>query len=347
MQTLAKMSAIALNLGEKMKILITGGAGYIGSHTLKQFLETKHEIFVLDNLSKGSKAALNELDKLRNFTFFEQDLSDFDAIKALFKTHKFDAVVHFAAHIEVFESTQNPLKYYLNNTANTANLVLCCLENDTNRFIFSSTAAVYGEPQSEKVSEKSPLNPINPYGRSKLMSEEILRDATLAKPEFKHCILRYFNVAGACMSYKIGQNYPKATLLIKVAAECAAGKREKMCIFGEDYATNDGTCVRDYIHVDDIAAAHLSALAYLEDAKSDVFNVGYGHGFSVREVIAVMKEVSGVDFKVEKAPRRAGDPSILIADSSKIRTLTSWRPKFDDLKSICKSAYEWEMRREN
>lgn len=331
-----------------MKILITGGAGYIGSHTLKQFLETEHEIFVLDNLSKGSKSALEALQKLRKFTFFEQDLSDFEGVKKLFKMHKFDAVVHFAACIEVFESTQNPLKYYLNNTANTANLVLCCLENGANRFIFSSTAAVYGEPQSEKVSEKSPLNPINPYGRSKLMSEEILRDASRANAKFKHCILRYFNVAGACMSYDIGQNYPKATLLTKVAAECAAGRREKMCIFGEDYATKDGTCVRDYIHVDDIAAAHLSALAHLESsADSEVFNVGYGHGFSVREVIATMKEVSGVDFAVESAPRRAGDPSVLIADSSKIREKTSWKPKFDDLKIICKSAYEWEKGREN
>lgn len=328
-----------------MKILITGGAGYIGSHTLKQFLETKHEIFVLDNLDKGSQKALDDLQKLRNFSFFKQDLSDFKGVKRLFKEHKFEAVVHFAASIEVFESMQNPLKYYLNNTANTSNLIQTCLENDTKYFIFSSTAATYGEAQSEIVSETSPLLPINPYGRSKLMSEEVLRDASLAKPEFKHCILRYFNVAGACMSYALGQNYPKATLLTKVAAECAAGKREKMFIFGDDYATKDGTCIRDYIHVDDIASAHLAALAYLQEkGMSNVFNVGYGHGFSVKEVIETMKRVSGVDFKVELASRRAGDSSVLIADNSKIKKLTSWKERYDSLEMICKSAYEWELR---
>lgn len=328
-----------------MKILITGGAGYIGSHTLKQFLETNHEIFVLDNLSKGSKKAIESLQNLRKFSFFEEDLSDFAGVKKLFKAHKFDAVVHFAASIEVFESTQNPLKYYLNNTANTSNLIQICLENGTNKFIFSSTAATYGEPQTESVNETSPLQPINPYGRSKLMSEEILRDASRANPEFKHCILRYFNVAGACMSYPIGQNYPKATLLTKVAAECAAGKREKMFIFGGDYATKDGTCIRDYIHIDDIASAHLVGLSYLqEQEQSNVFNVGYGHGFSVKEVISTMKRVSGVDFKVEMAARREGDPSILIADNTKIKTLTSWQPQFDSIEMICKSAYEWEIK---
>lgn len=328
-----------------MKILITGAAGYIGSHTLKQFLETSHEIFVLDNLSKGSKKAIDALQNLRKFSFFEQDLCDFAGIKRLFKEHKFDAVVHFAASIEVFESTQNPLKYYLNNTANTSNLIQTCLENGTNKFIFSSTAAVYGEPQTQSVSETSPLQPINPYGRSKLMSEEVLRDASLANPSFKHCILRYFNVAGACMSYQIGQNYPKATLLTKVAAECAAGKREKMFIFGDDYATKDGTCIRDYIHVDDIASAHLSGLNYLQNAgESNVFNVGYGHGFSVKEVINTMKRVSGVDFSVEMANRRAGDPSVLIADNAKIKSFTEWKPRFDSLEMICKSAYEWELR---
>ena len=328
-----------------MKILITGGAGYIGSHTLRQFLETPHEIFVLDNFSKGSKKAIETLQNIRKFSFFEQDLCDFTGVRKLFKEHKFDAVVHFAASIEVFESTQKPLKYYLNNTANTANLIAECLENGVSNFIFSSTAAVYGEPNTERVGETSPLAPINPYGRSKLMSEEVLRDASRANEGFKHCILRYFNVAGACMSYALGHNYPKATLLIKVAAECAAGKRDKMSIYGEDYGTKDGTCVRDYIHIDDIAAAHLAALDYLQNSgENGLFNVGYGHGFSVKEVVETMKRVSGVDFRVEMAARRAGDPSILIADSAKIRALTSWKPQFDDLETICKSAYEWELR---
>ena len=325
-----------------MKILITGGAGYIGSHTLRQFLKTSHELCVLDNLSKGSQTSLEDLSRIRNFEFFKQDLSDFKGLKELFKTQKFDAVVHFAASIEVFESMQNPLKYYINNTANTANLIQTCLENGVFKFIFSSTAATYGEPKTPVVSETSPLMPINPYGKSKLMSEELLRDASVAFPEFKHCILRYFNVAGACMDFKLGQRYPKATLLIKVAAEVAAGKREKLFIFGEDYETKDGTCIRDFIHVDDISSAHLVALEYLKDNASNVFNVGYGHGFSVKEVIETMKKVSGVDFKVEIAARRAGDPSVLISDASKIRSLTSWQPQFDDLELICRSAFEWE-----
>ncbi|EDO7740010.1 UDP-glucose 4-epimerase GalE, partial [Campylobacter coli] len=257
--------------------------------------------------------------------FFEQDLSDFEGVKALFEREKFDAVVHFAASIEVFESMQNPLKYYMNNTINTTNLIQTCIQTGVGKFIFSSTAATYGEPTTPVVSENSPLAPINPYGRSKLMSEEVLRDANMAHPEFKYCILRYFNVAGACMDYKLGQRYPKATLLIKVAAECAAGKRDKLFIFGDDYDTKDGTCIRDFIHVDDISSAHLAALDYLENNESNIFNVGYGHGFSVKEVIDAMKRVSGVDFKVELAPRRAGDPSVLISDASKIRNLTSWQ----------------------
>ncbi|TQR33757.1 UDP-glucose 4-epimerase GalE [Campylobacter sp. MIT 99-7217] len=325
-----------------MKILISGGAGYIGSHTLRQFLKTKHELCVLDNFSKGSKKSLEDLQKIREFKLFEQDLSDFDAIHKLFEKEKFDAIVHFAASIEVFESMQDPLKYYLNNTANTTNLIKACVKYGTNKFIFSSTAAVYGEPKTPVVSEESPLDPINPYGFSKLMSEQVLRDTSRANPEFKHCILRYFNVAGACMDYALGQRYPKATLLIKVAAEVAAGKRDKIYIYGTDYDTKDGTCIRDFIHVDDISSAHLAALEYLEKNPSDIFNVGYGHGFSVKEVIEAMKEVSGVNFKVEFAPRRAGDPSILISNANKIKEKTSWKAKFDDLKLICKSAYEWE-----
>lgn len=325
-----------------MKILLTGGAGYIGSHTLKQFLETDNEIVVLDNLSKGSEISIKDLQKLREFNFVKMDLNDFDGVKKLFKEQKFEAVVHFAASIEVFESMQNPLKYYMNNTVNTTNLIQTCLENGANKFIFSSTAATYGEPDNPVVNETSELKPINPYGRSKLMSEEVLRDASMANSSFKHCILRYFNVAGACNTYGIGQRYPKATLLTKVAAECAAHKREKLFIFGDDYDTRDGTCIRDYIHVDDISSAHLAALEYLKDNESDVFNVGYGHGFSVKEVIDAMKKVSGVDFKVENAPRRAGDPSVLISDASKIRKKTSWKPKYDDLELICNSAYKWE-----
>ena len=328
-----------------MNILITGGAGYIGSHVLKALLEKNSDkITVIDNFYSGSRDALVALESVGKFEFIKCDLADTDLLEEIFSTHKFDAIIHFAAYIEVFESMQNPLKYYLNNTANTANLINLALKFGIKKFIFSSTAATYGEPENGVVCENSPQNPINPYGNSKLMSEQILKDAAAANSDFKFGILRYFNVAGASLDGLIGQNYPNATHLIKVATQTITGKRANMSIFGRDYDTKDGTCIRDYIHIEDLADAHLAVLDYLDDNDSDIFNVGYGHGFSVLEVINMAKKISGVDFEVMDAPRRLGDPAILIADSSKLRDLTSWKPKKDSLETIISSALAWEKK---
>ena len=326
-----------------MNILITGGAGYIGSHVAKAFLEQKkHKITILDNLCKGSIKAINALKSVGEFEFVKQNLEDLDALEKLFDERKFEAVIHFAAFIEVFESMQNPIKYYQNNTANAINLIAMCQKYGVKNFVFSSTAATYGEPDTPQVTETSTQNPINPYGKSKLMIEWVLRDTAAANPNFRYAILRYFNVAGASSDGLIGQNYPNATHLIKVATQTILGKRDKMAIFGDDYETRDGTCVRDYIHVEDLANAHLSALEYIRANDSEIFNVGYGTGFSVKEVIDVAKSVSGVDFQVEIAPRRDGDPACLIANSDKLRTKTSWKPMRDDLKVIISSALNWE-----
>nr|WP_314372715.1 UDP-glucose 4-epimerase GalE [uncultured Campylobacter sp.] len=328
-----------------MKILITGGAGYIGSHVAKALLEAnRHDVVILDNLCKGSMRAIEALRKIGEFEFVQESLENTPAIEKLFKREKFDAIIHFAAFIEVFESTQNPLKYYLNNTANAMNLIALANKYGVKDFIFSSTAATYGEPDIPQVSEETPQNPINPYGRSKLMVEWVLKDAAAANPNFKYGILRYFNVAGAASDGTIGQNYPNATHLIKVATQTIVGKRDKMSIFGDDYDTKDGTCIRDYIHVEDLASAHLAVLDYLQTNDSAVFNVGYGTGFSVKEVVNEAKKVSGVDFKVQIAPRRAGDPACLISNADKIRTKTSWHPEHESLDEIILSALNWEKK---
>ena len=328
-----------------MKILITGGAGYIGSHVAKALLEAnRHDVVILDNLCKGSMRAIEALRDVGEFEFVQESLENTPAIEKLFKREKFDAIIHFAAFIEVFESTQNPLKYYLNNTANAMNLIALANKYGVKDFIFSSTAATYGEPDIPQVSEETPQNPINPYGRSKLMVEWVLKDAAAANPNFKYGILRYFNVAGAASDGTIGQNYPNATHLIKVATQTIVGKRDKMSIFGDDYDTKDGTCIRDYIHVEDLASAHLAVLDYLQSNESAVFNVGYGTGFSVKEVVNEAKKVSGVDFKVEIAPRRAGDPACLISNADKIRTKTSWHPEHESLDEIILSALNWEKK---
>ncbi len=325
-----------------MNILVTGGAGYIGSHVVKQLGEqTDHEITVLDNLVTGFK------ESILYGKFIEADLSDFELIEKIFKEGNYDAVIHFAASLVVPESVTDPLKYYLNNTANTANVIKQCVNHGVTKFIFSSTAAVYGEPTIDKVpvTEESETAPINPYGSSKLMSETVLKDTAFAYEDFNYIALRYFNVAGASVDGKIGQSTKDATLLIKVAAETALRKRDKMFIFGDDYPTEDGTCIRDYIHVEDLASAHIKALEYLDETKkSGVFNCGYGHGFSVKEVLETMKKVSGVDFPVEMKERRAGDPAILISNNSKIKNIMKWEPKYDDLELICKTGLEWEKK---
>lgn len=324
-----------------MKVLITGGAGYIGSHLVKQLGDfTNYDIFVLDNLSTGFK------ESVLYGKFLKGDLSDWDFIKKLLDKEQFDSIVHFGASLVVPESVTNPLKYYLNNTANSTNLIKCALESGVKYFIFSSTAAIYGEPPKQliPINEDAPLNPINPYGRSKLMTENILKDGASTNKNFKYVILRYFNVAGADIEGRIGQSTKNATHLVKVAAETACGKREKILVFGQDYDTKDGTCIRDYIHVEDLANAHILALDYLKNNESDTFNCGYAKGYSVMEVINTMKKVTGVDFKVEITHRRAGDPAELVADNRKILKKLNFTPKYNNLEIICKTAYEWEKR---
>jgi UDP-glucose 4-epimerase len=338
-----------------MNILITGGAGYIGSHVVKLLLEnTDANVTVIDNLVTGFFSTIDTLQKIRSFKFIKADLSNWNEIEGIFKSNEFDSIIHFAASLIVPESVENPLKYYLNNTANTANLVKLANDYGVKKFVFSSTAATYGEPklmengefriENFKIREEFPTNPINPYGQSKLFSEKIIQDTAKANPDFKYVIFRYFNVAGASPDLTIGQKTKNATHLIKVASECACGKRDKMYIFGTDYPTPDGTCIRDYIHVMDLADAHIKALDYLENEKSDIFNVGYGKGASVKEVIDTVKKVSGIDFRVEEAKRRAGDPAMLISNCDKIKEKMQWTPKYDDLEFICKTAYEWEKK---
>ena len=332
-----------------MKVLVTGGAGYIGSHVVKLLLEnTKHEITVLDSLVTGFMDTVETLNRIRHFNFVKADLGNWSFVRDVFLSQRFDAVIHFAASLIVPESVKNPVKYYLNNTANTINLVRLIDELKVKKFVFSSTAAVYGEPPVDKanqgIDEDFPANPINPYGQSKLFNEKIIEDVAKASGEFKYVVFRYFNVAGASPDLIIGQKTKDATHLIKVASECAVGKRDKMYIFGDDYSTFDGSCIRDYIHVNDLADAHIMALDYLEDNKSDIFNVGYGRGSSVKEVIAALKKVSGVNFKVENAQRRAGDPAVLIAKNEKILKKMGWKPKYNNLEFICKTAYEWERK---
>lgn len=321
-----------------MRILVTGGAGYIGSHVVKLLGEKGYEVAVYDNLSTGNKWAVlfGEL--------FEGDLADKEKIRTVVKTFKPEAVMHFAAFIQVDESVREPLKYYRNNTINSINLLEILVEEGVDKFIFSSTAATYGIPEKMPVTEDTPQRPINPYGASKLVIEGVLRDLSIAK-KMNYVALRYFNVAGADEKCRIGQAYKYATHLITRALKTAKGEFEKLTIFGTDYPTKDGTCIRDYIHVDDLADAHIIALEYLmKGGPSDVFNCGYGHGFSVKEVIREVKKVTGIDFKVVEGDRREGDPPILIAGNQKIKEKLHWQPKFDDLDYIIKTAWEWEKK---
>jgi UDP-glucose 4-epimerase len=319
-----------------MKVLVTGGAGYIGSHVVKQLGAAGHEIVVFDNLSTGYEWAVTCGELVVG------DLKDLSALEQLFDSHAFEAVLHFAANIVVPESVSNPLKYYGNNTRNTLNLLTMIEKFKTPYLVFSSTAAVYGMPEEKVITEDMPLLPINPYGASKMMSERMITDLGYAS-DLNFTILRYFNVAGADIESRLGQATPEATHLIKVACECANGMREGMKVFGTDYDTRDGTCIRDYIHVDDLAKAHVMALDYMSrKQESNILNCGYGRGFTVNEVIDVVKALSGVDFKVEKVGRRAGDPDALMADNSRIRKVLGWKPDYDDLEIIVKSALDWE-----
>jgi UDP-glucose 4-epimerase len=328
-------------MAQASSILVTGGAGYIGSHTVRQLVERGERVVVLDNLSTGYRSAV------LGAPLVVGDTGDRELVSRVLAEHKIDTVLHFAAHTIVPESVADPLKYYRNNTCATRNLLEQCDAAGVGRFVFSSTAAVYGIPASGLAREDSPTAPINPYGTSKLMSEWMLRDLASAAPgKLRYVALRYFNVAGSDPGGRIGHSAPTATLLVKVACQVAAGARPSLSIFGTDYPTPDGTGVRDYIHVEDLAAAHLSALDYLaQGGASTTLNCGYGHGYSVREVIQMVERVNdGKRLNVVESPRRAGDPPSLVADAQRIREVIGWSPRYDDLETIVRNQLDWEHR---
>ena len=319
-------------------ILVTGGAGYIGSHVVRQLGDAGESVVTLDNLSTGFRQAITSGELVVG------DTGDEELLERLFADRDIDTVMHFAAHTIVPESVADPLKYYRNNTANSRTLLDCAARHGVRHFVFSSTAAVYGIPDGGRASEDSPTQPINPYGTSKLMTEWMLRDlAEAGGPAY--VALRYFNVAGCEPTGHIGQSTPKATLLVKVACEAACGRRSHVSVFGTDYPTPDGTGLRDYIHVEDLAGAHLDALAYLrEGGESTILNCGYGHGYSVREVLGAVERADGKPLETRDEPRRAGDPPELIAVADRIRSVLGWTPRFDDLDTIVRTSLEWERK---
>jgi UDP-glucose 4-epimerase len=322
-----------------MAVLVTGGAGYIGGHMVLALVDAGEQVVVLDDLSTGFAWAVPSAA-----TLVIGDSGDETKLRAIAAAHEIDTIAHFAAKIIVPESVSDPLAYYLNNTVKARALLEFATRNGIKNFIFSSTAAVYGEPPVNPIFESSATAPINPYGRSKLMVEWMLEDAARAH-ELSYVALRYFNVAGADPKGRLGQSTPNATHLIKVAVQAALGMRNGLDIFGTDYATPDGTCVRDYIHVSDLIAAHILALKYLRAGdESLVLNCGYGHGHSVREVVDVVKKVSGIDFETRLSGRRPGDPAALVAGADRIRAKLGWAPQHDNLHEIVTQAYEWERK---
>ena len=324
-----------------MKILVVGGAGYIGSHMVKMLLDSGHEVITFDNLSSGFR------DAVLGGIFVEGDLADISALDDMFTLHQPDAVMHFASYIQVGESVQHPDKYYLNNFTNTLNLMNTMVKHGVNHFIFSSTAAVFGEPEYVPIDEEHVKNPLNPYGRSKWMVEQVLADYERAYG-LKSVCLRYFNAAGADPAGLLGERHEPETHLIPLVLQTLSGKRPHISVFGRDYDTPDGTCLRDYIHIVDLCSAHLLALTKLvETGKSMRFNLGNGSGFSVQEVIAAAERVTGKKVKVVEAPRRDGDPARLVADSTLAKTELNWNPVYPDLDSIISHAWNWEMRLSN
>ena len=320
-----------------MAVLVTGGAGYIGSHMVLALLDAGEEVVVVDNLSTGFDWALPPEARL-----IVGDMGDQDVVGRVIREHRVDAIAHFAAKIVVPESVADPLGYYLNNTVKSRALIEAAVRGGVERFIFSSTAAVYGDVDTKPVGEDKPLNPVSPYGRSKLMTEWMLADAGKAH-SLRHVVLRYFNVAGADPKGRSGQSSANATHLIKVAAQTALGDRPHIEVFGTDYPTPDGSCLRDYIQVTDLAQAHMDALAHLRQGGGSLtLNCGYGRGYSVLEVIDVVKRVSGRDFEVRLSPRRPGDPAAILAKADRIRERLGWRPRFDDLNQIVAQALAWE-----
>jgi UDP-glucose 4-epimerase len=317
-------------------ILVTGGAGYIGSHTVLQLRARGERVVVLDNLYTGFRQAVLDTPLV------VANVSDREQVLNTLRSYGVDTVMHFAAHTIVPESVADPLKYYGNNTCSTRTLLQCCDEVGVKHFVFSSTAAVYGIPAEPYADESAPTAPINAYGTSKLMSEWMLRDLAAAS-KLRYVALRYFNVAGSDSDGRIGQSTREATLLVKVACQAAVGKRPHVSVFGTDYPTPDGTGVRDYIHVEDLASAHLHALDYLRnEGESAVLNCGYGHGYSVREVLSSVERIAGLPLKVVESPRRAGDPPVLVARADRIRSKLGWRPRLDDLDTIVRTSLNWE-----
>jgi UDP-glucose 4-epimerase len=325
-----------------MAILVTGGAGYIGSHTVLELLAAGEKVVVLDNLSTGFRSAVPE-----DVPLIQGDFGDEDLVTELLAKHDVEAIIHFAAKIVVPDSVADPLGYYLNNTAMARTLLACAVDCGVKHFIFSSTAAVYGEPAQVPVSESETLKPMSPYGRSKLMVEWMLEDTAKAHA-LSYVVLRYFNVAGADPQGRIGQSTPNATHLIKVAVQTALGRRQGMDVYGTDYPTPDGSCLRDYIQVTDLAQAHVDALRYLRAGGGNLTcNVGYARGYSVLDVIDVVKQVSGVDFAVRKSGRRPGDPAAIVAANDRIRAELGWKPQHDNLSEIVRQALDWERRLHN
>lgn len=319
-----------------MTVLVTGGAGYIGSHVVLQLRQRGEQVLVLDNLATGFKAAVGDAELVQG------DVADRALVTGLLCDRRIDTVLHFAASTVVPESVADPLKYYANNTCATRNLLESCGAAGVQHFVFSSSAAVFGMPPGGIADEDTPTAPINPYGTSKLMSEMMLHDVSVATP-LRHAILRYFNVAGCDPEGRVGQSTPHATLLIKVACELATGKRNEVKLYGTDYDTPDGTCIRDYIHVSDLADAHLRALDYLRSGGASVtLNCGYGHGYSVREVLDAVARISGQHLNIVEDARRPGDPPALIARSKRLQSLFAWQPQHDNLDDIIASALAWE-----
>jgi len=323
-------------MAAKDTVLVTGGAGYIGSHVVQQLRARNESVVIVDDLSSGFRQAVGDTPLVVG------DVGDRALLARVLSEHRVGTVMHFAAKTIVPESVREPLRYYGNNTAATRNLLEACMQSGARRFVFSSTAAVYGLPAGGVAREDMPLAPINPYGTSKLMSEWILRDLA-AVSDFRYVSLRYFNVAGSDTQCRIGQATPKATLLVKVACEAVVGKRPHVAIYGTDYDTPDGTGIRDYIHVEDLARAHLCALDYLRSGgASQVLNCGYGHGYSVREVLASVNRVAGRSIPVIEEPRREGDPDRLVAAAGRVRSVLGWEPRLDDLDAIVRSSLRWE-----
>lgn len=321
-----------------MRILVVGGAGYIGSHMVKMLFGFGHEVITLDNLSSGHR------DAILGGVFVEGDLANIEVLNQVFEKYQPEAVMHFASFIQVGESVQKPDIYYRNNVTNTLNLLDTMLKFDVKKFIFSSTAAVFGEPDYVPIDEAHPKRPLNPYGRSKLMIEQVLADYDKAF-NFRYVCLRYFNAAGADPYGELGERHEPETHLIPLILQAASGRRENIHVFGRDYDTPDGTCIRDYIHIVDLCSAHLAALEYLnQSGSSECFNLGNGSGFSVQEVLDAVQKVSGKEVSVIDGPRRPGDPARLVADSKLARCTLNWKPEYTDLEAIVSHAWQWELK---